>query len=150
MGNKTSKSNVECSMLFPDKFNFELKNTNTHEGRIYRYYVTKKKQKLNNSIYSDTASFQLNVNGVNKTISLPITTKYFNLVSTPTGKVLQTETTADDDTNVALNTAYAFDIALDWSANRKQFGKAIGKFQGVSFKLADMAMEIKLANLIII
>ena len=43
----------------------------------------------------------------------------------------------------------AFDIALDWSANRKQFGKVIGKFQGVSFKLADMAMEIKLANLIL-
>jgi len=37
----------------------------------------------------------------------------------------------------------AFDIALDWSANRKQFGKVIGKFQGVSFKLADMAMDIK-------
>ena len=43
----------------------------------------------------------------------------------------------------------AFDIALDWSANRKQFGKVIGKFQGVSFKLADMAMEIKLADLIL-
>ncbi len=43
----------------------------------------------------------------------------------------------------------AFDIALDWSANRKQFGKVIGKFQGVSFKLADMAMDIKLANLIL-
>ena len=43
----------------------------------------------------------------------------------------------------------AFDIALDWSANRKQFGKVIGKFQGISFKLADMAMDIKLANLIL-
>ena len=43
----------------------------------------------------------------------------------------------------------AFNIALDWSANRKQFGKVIGKFQGVSFKLADMAMDIKLANLIL-
>ena len=43
----------------------------------------------------------------------------------------------------------AFDIALDWSANRKQFGKVIGKFQGVSFKLADMALDIKLANLIL-
>ena len=43
----------------------------------------------------------------------------------------------------------AFNIALDWSANRKQFGKVIGKFQGVSFKLADMAMEIKLANLLL-
>ena len=43
----------------------------------------------------------------------------------------------------------AFDIALDWSASRKQFGKVIGKFQGVSFKLADMATEIKLANLIL-
>ena len=43
----------------------------------------------------------------------------------------------------------AFDIALNWSVNRKQFGKVISKFQGVSFKLADMALEIKLANLIL-
>ena len=44
----------------------------------------------------------------------------------------------------------AFDIALDWSANRKQFGKVIGKFQGVSFKLADMATNIKAANLMLL
>ena len=42
----------------------------------------------------------------------------------------------------------AFDIALDWSATRKQFGKVIGKFQGISFKLADMATNIKAANLL--
>lgn len=44
----------------------------------------------------------------------------------------------------------AFDIALDWAANREQFGQKIGKFQGVSFPLADMATEIKLANLILL
>tara|TARA_B100001173_G_scaffold23170_1_gene18365 strand:- start:1506 stop:2657 length:1152 start_codon:yes stop_codon:yes gene_type:complete len=44
----------------------------------------------------------------------------------------------------------AFDIALDWSANRKQFGQVIGKFQGVSFKLADMATNIKAANLMLL
>ena len=44
----------------------------------------------------------------------------------------------------------AFDIALNWSANRKQFGKVIGKFQGVSFKLADMATNIKAANLMLL
>lgn len=43
----------------------------------------------------------------------------------------------------------AFEIALDWAANREQFGQKIGKFQGVSFPLADMATEIKLANLIL-
>ncbi len=43
----------------------------------------------------------------------------------------------------------AFDIALDWAANREQFGQKIAKFQGVSFPLADMAIEIKLANLIL-
>ncbi len=30
----------------------------------------------------------------------------------------------------------------------KQFGQQIGKFQGVSFKLADMAMELKAAELL--
>jgi len=43
----------------------------------------------------------------------------------------------------------AFQVALDWAASRKQFGQEIGKFQGISFPLADMATEIKLANLIL-
>jgi alkylation response protein AidB-like acyl-CoA dehydrogenase len=34
-----------------------------------------------------------------------------------------------------------------WAAERQQFGQQIGKFQGVSFKLADMAMELKAAEL---
>ena len=44
----------------------------------------------------------------------------------------------------------AFEIALDWAATREQFGQKIGKFQGISFPLADMATEIKLANLILL
>ena len=32
----------------------------------------------------------------------------------------------------------ALSVALDWAASREQFGQKIGKFQGVSFKLADM------------
>ncbi|MEX2630377.1 MAG: acyl-CoA dehydrogenase family protein [Tistlia sp.] len=40
----------------------------------------------------------------------------------------------------------ALDLALQWAASRKQFGQAIGKFQGVSFKLADMATEIDAAD----
>ncbi|WP_374381714.1 acyl-CoA dehydrogenase family protein [Dongia sp.] len=42
----------------------------------------------------------------------------------------------------------AMDMAINWAATRKQFGQAIGKFQGVSFKLADMATEIEAANLL--
>jgi len=38
--------------------------------------------------------------------------------------------------------------ALGWAAERKQFGQQIGKFQGVSFKLADMALELKAAELL--
>ncbi len=38
--------------------------------------------------------------------------------------------------------------ALDYAAQRKQFGQQIGKFQGISFKLADMAMELKAAELL--
>jgi len=40
----------------------------------------------------------------------------------------------------------AFDLALDYAAQRKQFGQVIGKFQGVSFKLADMITEIDAAD----
>ncbi|MHC8508175.1 MAG: acyl-CoA dehydrogenase family protein [Rhodospirillales bacterium] len=41
----------------------------------------------------------------------------------------------------------ALEIALDWAAKRKQFGQIIGKFQGVSFQLADMEVDVRLSNL---
>jgi acyl-CoA dehydrogenase len=40
----------------------------------------------------------------------------------------------------------AFDYALSYAAERKQFGQKIGRFQGVSFKLADMVTEIDAAD----
>lgn len=42
----------------------------------------------------------------------------------------------------------ALQLAIAYAAERRQFGQAIGKFQGVSFKLADMAMELKAAELL--
>ncbi len=42
----------------------------------------------------------------------------------------------------------AFDLALDYAAQRRQFGQQIGKFQGVSFKLADMVTSIDAADLL--
>ena len=41
----------------------------------------------------------------------------------------------------------ALELATKWAAERRQFGQAIGKFQGVAFKLADMATELKAAEL---
>jgi alkylation response protein AidB-like acyl-CoA dehydrogenase len=38
--------------------------------------------------------------------------------------------------------------AIAYAAEREQFGQKIGKFQGISFKLADMAMELKAAELL--
>ncbi|HPD92038.1 MAG: acyl-CoA dehydrogenase family protein [Rhodobacter sp.] len=38
--------------------------------------------------------------------------------------------------------------AISWASERRQFGQQIGKFQGVSFKLADMALELKAAELL--
>jgi acyl-CoA dehydrogenase len=40
----------------------------------------------------------------------------------------------------------AFEYALPYAVERKQFGQSIGKFQGVSFKLADMITEIDAAD----
>jgi alkylation response protein AidB-like acyl-CoA dehydrogenase len=37
----------------------------------------------------------------------------------------------------------AYDLALKYSQEREQFGKAIAKFQAVQFKLVDMATEIE-------
>ncbi|MCG6904936.1 MAG: acyl-CoA dehydrogenase family protein [Rhodobacter sp.] len=39
-----------------------------------------------------------------------------------------------------------FDYALNYAAERRQFGQQIGKFQGVSFQIADMVTEIDAAD----
>ena len=40
--------------------------------------------------------------------------------------------------------------AVEWAAARRQFNQPIGKFQGVSFQLADMAVEMKAAELMVL
>jgi alkylation response protein AidB-like acyl-CoA dehydrogenase len=42
----------------------------------------------------------------------------------------------------------AFDAALAYSQQRRQFGHAISEFQGIQWKLADMATEIEAARLL--
>ncbi|MDD9810256.1 MAG: acyl-CoA/acyl-ACP dehydrogenase [Gammaproteobacteria bacterium] len=42
----------------------------------------------------------------------------------------------------------AFELACDYAATRKQFGQTIGKFQGVGFKLADMEVARRAAELL--
>jgi alkylation response protein AidB-like acyl-CoA dehydrogenase len=42
----------------------------------------------------------------------------------------------------------ALELAKQWAVDRVQFGQQIGKFQGVGFKLADMAMELRAAELL--
>ena len=42
----------------------------------------------------------------------------------------------------------AYEAALKYSKQRKQFGKAISEFQGIQWKLADMATEIEAAKLL--
>ncbi|MEM6616098.1 MAG: acyl-CoA dehydrogenase family protein [Pseudomonadota bacterium] len=39
-----------------------------------------------------------------------------------------------------------FDLALNYASERKQFGQQIGKFQGISFQIADMITEIDAAD----
>jgi alkylation response protein AidB-like acyl-CoA dehydrogenase len=42
----------------------------------------------------------------------------------------------------------AYEAALEYSKERKQFGKAISEFQAIAFKLADLATEIDAARLL--
>ena len=42
-----------------------------------------------------------------------------------------------------------FELSVDWAATRKQFGQSIGRFQGTSFKLADMVTELQAADLLV-
>lgn len=43
----------------------------------------------------------------------------------------------------------AFDKALEHARQREQFGQPIGEFQGIEWKLADMAIELESARLLI-
>ena len=43
----------------------------------------------------------------------------------------------------------AYEASLKYSKERHQFGKAISEFQGISFKLADMATEIEASELLL-
>ena len=43
----------------------------------------------------------------------------------------------------------AYEAALKYSKEREQFGKPISSFQGISFKLADMATEIEAAEFLL-
>jgi len=40
------------------------------------------------------------------------------------------------------------DMAVGWAATRRQFGRPIGRFQGVGFPLADLACELEAAELL--
>lgn len=46
--------------------------------------------------------------------------------------------------------ARALELSTQHAASREQFGQPIGRFQGVSFKLADMATELKAAELMVL
>ncbi len=43
----------------------------------------------------------------------------------------------------------AFEYALEYSKEREAFGKPISKFQAISFKLADMAVKVETARLMV-
>lgn len=50
---------------------------------------------------------------------------------------------------LSLGNGYgAYEAALQYSKEREQFGKPISSFQGISFKLADMATELEAADLL--
>ena len=41
------------------------------------------------------------------------------------------------------------ELSSEWAASRKQFGKAIGKFQGTSCKIADMVTDLQASDLLV-
>jgi acyl-CoA dehydrogenase len=84
---------------------------------------------------------------------------FFESCRVPSSQILGVEGTGFDVANTWLRgtrltvaatcvgrARRAFDLALAYAAERRQFGKQIGKFQGVSFQLADMVTEIDAAD----
>lgn len=51
-------------------------------------------------------------------------------------------------TNCVGRARRVLEMAAEWAATRKQFGQTIGRFQGTSFKLADMATELEAAEML--
>ncbi len=50
----------------------------------------------------------------------------------------------------AVGTAqYAYELALRYARERKQFGQPIGKFQAIAFMLADMAVKLEASRLMV-
>jgi alkylation response protein AidB-like acyl-CoA dehydrogenase len=51
---------------------------------------------------------------------------------------------------VALGLAQgAYELARDYATSRRQFGRSIGEFQGIRWKLADMAIKLDAARLLV-
>src|SRR6185503_5831475 len=60
------------------------------------------------------------------------------------------ETTRPTVGAMALGVARAaYDYALDYAKEREQFGKKIGDFQAIAFKLADMKCQVDAARLMV-
>lgn len=87
---------------------------------------------------------------------------YFDNVRVPDNKILGEEgqgfNTANEwlyDGRVSLSAHCVgraeriFDMTKEWAGTRKAFGKTIGEFQGVGFKVANMAVDIKLGDLMV-
>lgn len=87
---------------------------------------------------------------------------YFDNVRVPDSKILGEEGGGFDmanewlyDGRVALSAHCVgraeriFEMTKEWAATRKAFGKTIGEFQGVGFKIANMAVDIKLGDLMV-
>jgi len=85
----------------------------------------------------------------------------FDNCRVPAGKILGEEHRGFDAANEWLGSTRlqvaavcigrarrALGIATEWAATREQFGQQIGKFQGVSFKLADMRTRWEAAELL--
>jgi len=45
---------------------------------------------------------------------------------------------------------YILELSADWAATRRAFGHAIGDYQGISFKLAEMQMLIRATELLVL
>ena len=66
-------------------------------------------------------------------------------------KYVWAETNPIEAETIARNgREFVLEMATEWAATRQQFGQAIGKFQGTSFKLADMATELEAAELLVL
>lgn len=158
--------------LTPDQNGFIINGSKTYitnavEASIIVLMATidpKLRSKGVNALIVDSKTPGISINPIHGKMGIrasSIAEIVFQNVFVPKENLISNESSGFKDTMNVLNASRisiaaqcvgiaqsAYDAALDYSQNRMAFGKNLAEFQGIQWKLADMATEIEAARML--